>query len=47
MLTKIDYVAPKYPRVMVNPKRHEQLAKEANKLKMSIAELVEKKLKTK
>lgn len=41
------YKTPKYPRVMISAKRHEQLAKEAKKLNISIAALVEKKLKTK
>lgn len=41
------YNAPKYPRVLVSPKRHALLAKEALKLKVSIAALVEKKLNVK
>jgi len=35
-------VAPKYPRVMVSAKRHVALAKEAQKLNISIAELAER-----
>ncbi len=42
----MEYKTPKYPRVMVSPARHEKLAKEAAKLNISIAELVEKKLKS-
>ncbi len=38
------YVTPKYPRVEVSPKRHAQLAKQAAKEKVSIKELVERKL---
>ena len=41
----MDYTTPKYPRVLVSAERHQKLAKEAAKLKISIAELVEKKLK--
>lgn len=43
----MSYKTPKYPRVMVSKVRHEKLAKEAAKLKISIAELAEKKFKTK
>jgi hypothetical protein len=46
----MSYNAPKYPRVrvvMVSLKRHALLAKEALKLKLSIAALVEKKLNVK
>lgn len=32
---------PKYPRVMVSGKRHDQLAKEAKKQKTTILELAE------
>lgn len=34
---------PKYPRVMVSGKRHNQLAAEAKKLGISIAALAERK----
>ena len=39
------YTTPKYPRVMVSIARHKKLATEATKRKVSIAELVEEKLK--
>lgn len=39
------YTAPKYPRVMVSSKRHAQLASEAKKAGISVAELAEKKFK--
>jgi hypothetical protein len=39
------YKTPKYPRVQVSTKRHEKLTKEANKLNISVTELVEQKLK--
>ena len=38
------YSVPKFPRVMVSAKRHALLAKEAGKAKLSIAQLLEKKL---
>lgn len=44
-MKKEKYVAPKYPRIMVSSKRHAQLALEASKLGISIAELAEKKFK--
>lgn len=37
----MKYQAPKYPRIMVSAKRHKQLAAEAKKLKISIAQLAE------
>jgi predicted HicB family RNase H-like nuclease len=40
-----NYLSPKYPRVQVTPARHKKLATEAAKLKISIAELLESKLK--
>lgn len=39
------YKTPKYPRVLVSLKRHKQLSIEAKKLKISVAALVESKLK--
>jgi predicted HicB family RNase H-like nuclease len=39
------YEAPKYPRVLVSPARHKQLAAEAKKQGISIAELAELKFK--
>lgn len=41
----MTYTAPKYPRVQVSPARHKALAAEAKKRKITIAELVEEKLK--
>lgn len=38
--------APKYPRVLVTAARHASLVKESKKLKITIAELVEKKFKS-
>jgi len=40
----MSYKTPKYPRVMVSPARHKELAKEAAAKKVSIAALVESKL---
>jgi predicted HicB family RNase H-like nuclease len=40
----MSYKVPKYPRVLVSLKRHKVLAVEAEKLGISIAELVENKL---
>jgi len=39
------YKAPKYPRILVSPKRHAALAKEAVKQGKSISAIAELKLK--
>lgn len=39
------YKTPKYPRILVSQARHKKLALEAAKKKITIAELVEGKLK--
>ena len=41
----MSYIVPKYPRVLVSLARHKKLALEAAKRKITIAELVEEKLK--
>lgn len=42
---KAKYVAPKYPRIMVSPRRHEKLAREAARKGMTLTALAEQKLK--
>lgn len=43
-MSKIKYVAPKYPRVSVSLKRHKALAEEASKRDITIERLAEEKL---
>jgi len=38
------YNAPKYPRIMVSPKRHKELAQEAQKRNVAIMEVAEERL---
>lgn len=45
MTMNMKYTAPRYPRVIVSGARHKALMQEADKRNISVAALVEEKLK--